>query len=287
MGDIGGGGGNATYDGLQLTLPDSDEFTDQSGNVSGLTEDTRMKLRVLDNLCYQKFGQHLIVSSSYREGDPNNHGAGVAFDVSGGIVDDPDARQWLEQAGPAVGLFVIPEYQGEAGAEFAHGDNVHFSNVEPGIYGQTRNAEGHWSEEHAAPSIQSILKGGASSGVSSKAAGDNGQFERELDQAAQEAKSDMDKIQAQSDQAMNEIMNDNSAEKTAQEAQEDAENAQKQAEESQQSTQDAVIPDVAQTIRDTSNNIDEINTLDGMFTKDSNGNDKFIDTPENLSLIHI
>lgn len=286
MGDIGGGGGgSATYDGLQLTLPNSDEFTDQSGNVSGLTEDTRMKLRVLDNLCYQKFGQHLIVSSSYREGDPNNHGAGVAFDVSGGIVDDPDARQWLEQAGPAVGLFVIPEYQGEAGAEFAHGDNVHFSNVEPGIYGQTRNAEGHWSEEHAAPSIQSILKGGASSGVSSKVAGDNGQFERELDQAAQEAKSDMDKIQAQSDQAMNEIMNDDSAEKTAQDAQQDAENAQKQAKESQQSAQDDVVPDVAQTIRDTSNNIDEINTLDGMFTKDSNGNDKFIDTPENRDFI--
>lgn len=285
MGDIGGGGGSATYDGLQLTLPDSDEFTDQSGNVGGLTEDTRMKLRVLDNLCYQKFGQHLIVSSSYREGDPNNHGAGVAFDVSGGIVDDPDARQWLEQAGPAVGLFVIPEYQGEAGAEFAHGDNVHFSNVEPGIYGQTRNAEGHWSEEHAAPSIQSILKGGASGGVSGKVTGDNGQFERELDQAAQEAKSDMDKIQAQSDQAMNEIMNDDSAEKTAQDAQEDAENAQKQAEESQQSAQDDVVPDVAQTIRDTSNDIDEINTLDGMFTKDSNGNDKFIDTPENRDFI--
>lgn len=286
MGDIGGGGGgSSTYDGLQLTLPDSDEFTDQSGNVSGLTEDTRMKLRVLDNLCYQKFGQHLIVSSSYREGDPNNHGAGVAFDVSGGIVDDPDARQWLEQAGPAVGLFVIPEYQGEAGAEFAHGDNVHFSNVEPGIYGQTRNAEGHWNEEHAAPSIQSILKGGASSGVSSKVAGDNGQFERELDQAAQEAKSDMDKIQAQSDQAMNEIMNDDSAEKTAQDAQQDAESAQKQAEESQQSVQDDVVPDVAQTIRDTSNDIDEINTLDGMFTKDSNGNDKFIDTPENRDFI--
>lgn len=285
MGDIGGGGGSATYDGLQLTLPDSDEFTDQSGNVSGLTEDTRMKLRVLDNLCYQKFGQHLIVSSSYREGDPNNHGAGVAFDVSGGIVDDPDARQWLEQAGPAVGLFVIPEYQGEAGAEFAHGDNVHFSNIEPGIYGQTRNAEGHWSKEHAAPSIQSILKGGASSGVSSKVTSDNWQFERELDQAAQEAKSDMDKIQAQSDQAMNEIMNDDSDEKTAQEARKDAENAQKQAAESQQSTQDAVVPDVAQTIRDTSNNIDEINTLDGMFTKDSNGNDKFIDTPENRDFI--
>ena len=163
--------GGASYDGFRLTLPDSDEFADQSGNVDGPTEDTHMKLRVLDNLCYQKFGQHLIVSSSYREGDPNNHGAGVAFDVSGGIVDDPDARQWLEQAGPAVGLFVIPEYQGEAGAEFAHGDNVHFSNVEPGIYGQTRDAEGHWSEEHAAPSIQSILNGSgsATSAVKGKA----------------------------------------------------------------------------------------------------------------------
>lgn len=125
----------------------------------------------------------------------------------------------------------------------------------------------------------------SSSGVSGKVAGDNGQFERELDQAAQEAKSDMDKIQAQSDQAMNEIMNDDSAEKTAQDAQEDAENAQKQAEEGQQSAQDDVVPDVAQTIRDTSSNIDEINTLDGMFTKDSNGNDKFIDTPENRDFI--
>lgn len=128
--------------------------------------------------------------------------------------------------------------------------------------------------------------GGLSSGgVSGKVTSDNGQFERELDQAAQEAKSDMDRIQAQSDQAMNEIMNDDSAEKTAQEAQEDAENAQKQAEESQQSTQDDVVPDVAQTIRDTSSNIDEINALDGMFTKDGNGNDKFIDTPENRDFI--
>lgn len=128
--------------------------------------------------------------------------------------------------------------------------------------------------------------GGLSSGgVSGKVTSDNGQFERELDQAAQEAKSDMDRIQAQSDQAMNEIMNDDSAEKAAQDAQQDADNAQKQAEEGQQSAQDDVIPDVAQTIRDTSNNIDEINTLDGMFTKDSNGNDKFIDTPENRDFI--
>ena len=178
-------GGRAVYDGIRLTLPDSDAFTDESGNVDGLTEDTRMKLRVLDNLCYQKFGQHLIVSSSYREGDSGNHGASVAFDVSGGIVDDPEARKWLEQAGPAVGLFVIPEYQGEAGAEFAHGDNVHFSNVEPGIYGQTRDAEGHWSEDHAAPSIQSILNGSnghASSSIDLNTNLENNAFENALHQ---------------------------------------------------------------------------------------------------------
>ena len=178
-------GSGAVYDGIRLTLPDSDAFTDESGNVDGLTEDTRMKLRVLDNLCYQKFGQHLIVSSSYREGDSGNHGAGVAFDISGGIADDPEARKWLEQAGPAVGLFVIPEYQGEAGAEFAHGDNVHFSNVEPGIYGQTRDAEGHWNEEHAAPSIQSILNGSnghASSSVDLNTNLESNAFENALHQ---------------------------------------------------------------------------------------------------------
>lgn len=185
-----------------------------------------MKLRVLDNLCYQKFGQHLIVSSSYREGDQNNHGAGVAFDVSGGIVDDPEARQWLEQAGPAVGLFVIPEYQGEAGAEFAHGDNVHFSNVKPGIYGQTRNAEEHWSEEHAAPSIQSILSGKTKSV-------DSDMFDIRRQQDAEDRAFDEQEREINDDSraAMNRIMNDNSVENAFDETQRDTEAAKKQQEE--------------------------------------------------------
>lgn len=295
MGDIGGGsnggnGGGASYDGIQLTLPDTDEFTDQSGHVDGLTEDTRMKLRVLDNLCYQKFGQHLIVSSSYREGDPNNHGSGVAFDISGGIADDPEARQWLEQAGPAVGLFVLPEYNGEAGAKYARGENVHFSNVEPGIFGQTRDYEGHWSEEHAAPSIQSILNGGGA--TSAKGNGPSAYdksmkaFNDDMDKQQSELDKDFDKIQEDNDKAAQEIMNDNSDEQRNAEIDAEAEKNKQAAEDAvKDKTADDVVPDVAKDILNTSQDTDEVQKIDGMFETDRDGKPKFIDTPENRDYI--
>ena len=295
MGDIGGGsnggnGGGASYDGIQLTLPDTDEFTDQSGHVDGLTEDTRMKLRVLDNLCYQKFGQHLIVSSSYREGDPNNHGSGVAFDISGGIADDPEARQWLEQAGPAVGLFVLPEYNGEAGAKYARGENVHFSNVEPGIFGQTRDYEGHWSEEHAAPSIQSILNGGGA--TSAKGNGPSAYdksmkaFNDDMDKQQSELDKDFDKIQEDNDKAAQEIMNDNSDEQRNAEIDAEAEKNKQAAEDAVKGqTADDVVPDVAKNILNTSQDTDEVQKIDGMFETDRDGNPKFINTPENRDYI--
>lgn len=295
MGDIGGGsnggnGGGASYDGIQLTLPDTDEFTDQSGHVDGLTEDTRMKLRVLDNLCYQKFGQHLIVSSSYREGDPNNHGSGVAFDISGGIADDPEARQWLEQAGPAVGLFVLPEYNGEAGAKYARGENVHFSNVEPGIFGQTRDYEGHWSEEHAAPSIQSILNGGGA--TSAKGNGPSAYdksmkaFNDDMDKQQSELDKDFDKIQEDNDKAAQEIMNDSSDEQRNAEIDAEAEKNKQAAEDAvKDKTADDVVPDVAKDILNTSQDTDEVQKIDGMFETDRDGKPKFIDTPENRDYI--
>lgn len=258
MGDIGGGGsgnveapGEAFYDLSEAMNP----------QVDGMDPNTIAKMNLLARDFYQKYGHRLLVTSLKRNGDGSSyHDEGHAFDFSDDFLEqNPDARDWLVQQGEKYGLKGLDEFSHPVAT--TDGGNVHFT-------------------DHGGPA-----PGGASSGVSSKVAGDNGQFERELDQAAQEAKSDMDKIQAQSDQAMNEIMNDDSTEKTAQDAQQDAENAQKQAEEGQQSVQDDVVPDVAQTIRDTSNNIDEINTLDGMFTKDSNGNDKFIDTPENHDFI--
>ena len=258
MGDIGGGGSG------NVEAP-SEAFYDLSEamnpQVDGMDPNTMAKMNLLARDFYQKYGHRLLVTSLKRNGDGSSyHDEGHAFDFSDDFLEqNPDARDWLVQQGEKYGLKGLDEFSHPVAT--TDGGNVHFT-------------------DHGGP-----VPGGASSGVSSKVASDNGQFERELDQAAQEAKSDMDKIQAQSDQAMNEIMNDDSAEKTAQDAQQDAENAQKQAEDSQQSAQDDVVPDVAQTIRDTSNNIDEINTLDGMFTKDSNGNDKFIDTPENRDFI--
>lgn len=258
MGDIGGGGSG------NVEAP-SEAFYDLSEamnpQVDGMDPNTIAKMNLLARDFYQKYGHRLLVTSLKRNGDGSSyHDEGHAFDFSDDFLEqNTDARDWLVQQGEKYGLKGLDEFSHPVAT--TDGGNVHFT-------------------DHGGPA-----PGGASSGVSGKVTSDNGQFERELDQAAQEAKSDMDKIQAQSDQAINEIMNDDSAEKTAQDAQHDAENAQKQAEESQQSAQDDVVPDVAQTIRDTSNNIDEINTLDGMFTKDSNGNDKFIDTPENRDFI--
>lgn len=258
MGDIGGGGSG------NVEAP-SEAFYDLSEamnpQVDGMDPNTMAKMNLLARDFYQKYGHRLLVTSLKRNGDGSSyHDEGHAFDFSDDFLEqNPDARDWLVQQGEKYGLKGLDEFSHPVAT--TDGGNVHFT-------------------DHGGS-----VPGGASGGVSGKVTSDNGQFERELDQAAQEAKSDMDKIQAQSDQAMNEIMNDDSAEKTAQDAQQDAESAQKQAEESQQSVQDDVVPDVAQTIRDTSNNIDEINTLDGMFTKDSNGNDKFIDTPENRDFI--
>lgn len=277
------GGGDPDYDSkVQATynsLGDLSGVASDSGNVSapdqqyydlsnqmnpqvdGMDPNTMAKMNLLARDFYQKYGHRLLVTSLKRNGDGSSyHDEGHAFDFSDDFLEqNPDARDWLVQQGEKYGLKGLDEFSHPVAT--TDGGNVHFT-------------------DHGGP-----VPGGTSGAVTGKITSDDGQFDSELDQVAQEVKSDMDRIQAQSDQAMNEIMNDDSAEKTAQEAQEDAENAQKQAEESQQSTQDTVIPDVAQTIRDTSNNIDEINALDGMFTKDGNGNDKFIDTPENRDYI--
>ena len=202
MGDIGGGGSG------NVEAP-SEAFYDLSEamnpQVDGMDPNTMAKMNLLAHDFYQKYGHRLLVTSLKRNGDGSSyHDEGHAFDFSDDFLEqNPDARDWLVQQGEKYGLKGLDEFSHPVAT--TDGGNVHFT-------------------DHGGPA-----PGGASSGVSSKVTSDNGQFERELDQAAQEAKSDMDKIQAQSDQAMNEIMNDDSTEKTAQDAQQDAENAQKQA----------------------------------------------------------
>lgn len=157
--------GKASYDGIELKEVNEDNYHVAPDVTFDLTSDTLAKLRALDEAVYTKFGEHVNVSSAYRPGDDDsNHGHKVAFDLSGGVMDDPDKRYWVEHLGPYLGLFVIPEYAGEAGAKFADGDNVHFSNVNPGIYGETRWAEGLWSEDNAAPTLGTILGKGVDSG---------------------------------------------------------------------------------------------------------------------------
>ena len=158
--------GKPSYDGVELKEVNEDNYKDDSGAAGELTPDTIAKLRALDEAVYTKFGEHVNVTSSYRPNDTDsNHGHKVAFDLAGGVMDDPDKRYWVEHLGPYLGLFVIPEYPGEAGEEYAKGgSNVHFSNVTPGIYGETRWAEGLWSEDNAAPTLGTILGKGIDSG---------------------------------------------------------------------------------------------------------------------------
>lgn len=158
--------GKPSYDGIELKEVNEDNYKDDSGAAGELTSDTLAKLRALDEAVYTKFGEHVRVSSSYRPGDTgSNHSVGVAFDLAGGVMDDPDKRYWVEHLAPYLGLFTIPEYSGEAGAGFARGgDNVHFSNVTPGIYGETRWAEGAWSKDNSAPTLGTILGKGVDSG---------------------------------------------------------------------------------------------------------------------------
>ena len=200
MGDIGSGG--------NVEAP-SEAFYDLSDamnpQVDGMDPNTMAKMNLLARDFYQKYGHRLLVTSLKRNGDGSSyHDEGHAFDFSDDFLEqNPDARDWLVQQGEKYGLKGLDEFSHPVAT--TDGGNVHFT-------------------DHGGP-----VPGGASGAVTGKITSDDGQFDRELDQAAQEAKSDMDRIQAQSDQAMNEIMNDDSAEKTAQDAQEDAENAQKQA----------------------------------------------------------
>ena len=158
--------GKPSYDGIELKEVNEDNYRDYTDSVGELTPDTIAKLRALDEAVYTKFGEHVNVTSSYRPNDTNsNHGHKVAFDLAGGVMDDPDKRYWIEHLGPYLGLFVIPEYPGEAGEEYAKGGpNVHFSDVTPGIYGETRWAEGLWSEDNTAPTLGTILGKGIDSG---------------------------------------------------------------------------------------------------------------------------
>lgn len=157
-----------SYDGIELKEVNEDNYKDDTNAVGNLTPDTIAKLRALDAAVYAKFGEHVEVTSSYRPNDTNsNHSRKVAFDLSGGVMNDPNVRYWVEHLAPYIGLFTIDEYDNNNPEIHRDGPNVHFSNVTPGIYGEGgRWAEGAWSEDNTAPTLGTILGKGIDSGKS-------------------------------------------------------------------------------------------------------------------------
>ena len=96
----------------------------QNDTLSGLTE---TKLRLLDDMYYNKFGSHLYVTSMTRNGNGDSwHDSGQAFDVATNeLANNADARRWIEEASKQIGLTPLDEY--EHPSANATGGHMHFS----------------------------------------------------------------------------------------------------------------------------------------------------------------
>ena len=96
----------------------------QNDTLSGLTE---TKLRLLDDMYYNKFGSHLYVTSMTRDGNGDSwHDSGQAFDVvTDELANNADARRWIEEASKQIGLTPLDEY--EHPSANATGGHMHFS----------------------------------------------------------------------------------------------------------------------------------------------------------------
>ena len=264
MGDVGNSSGG--YDGNVLDEngnPYYDISEADAPNVEGETQDTINKLQILAHDFYKQFGQRLSITSMKRDGDPNAsyHNTGNAFDTASDFLEqNKDAREWLMQRGQELGLTPLDEY--EHPSANATGGHVHFSN-----------------------------NGGP---ISGNATVSNNSSDNDIERMQSQFDSEMNQIQADSNAAMNDIMNDDSMERTNAEIDQEAQAARKAAQEDQAKlngenkvTADDVVPDVAKNVLDSSQDIDEVNTLDGMFTNDANGQPKFVDTPENRNYIKV
>lgn len=127
-------------EGNELSIPNASNYLTESGVDRNVTQDTELKLRIMDEAFYRKFGQHLLVSSMKRNGGGGSkHDSGLAFDLVGDILENnPEARQWLSSYGSWIGLTALDEYlpenyqywQGKPDG----GPNLHFSNNGPNIY---------------------------------------------------------------------------------------------------------------------------------------------------------
>ena len=123
-------------EGNEIRIPNVSNYVTEDGVDRNVTQDTELKLRILDEAFYRKFGQHLLVSSMKRNrGDGSKHDDGLAFDLVGDILENnPGARQWLSDYGSWIGLTALDEYLPENAHYARGGGNLHFSNNGASIY---------------------------------------------------------------------------------------------------------------------------------------------------------
>lgn len=100
-----------------------------SGEVSStdVTPLTDQKMRLLDSAYYNKYGQHLFVTSMKRNGDGGSwHDSGQAFDTADdNLENNKEARDWLISEGEKLGLTPLDEYEHPSAK--ATGGHIHFS----------------------------------------------------------------------------------------------------------------------------------------------------------------
>lgn len=110
-----------------------------SGEVSStdVTPLTDQKMRLLDSAYYNKYGQHLYITSMKRNGDGSSwHDSGQAFDTADdNLENNKEARDWLVSEGEKLGLTPLDEYENPSA--HATGGHIHFSDHGDPIPGNT------------------------------------------------------------------------------------------------------------------------------------------------------
>ena len=115
-----------------------------SGEVSStdVTPLTDQKMRLLDSAYYNKYGQHLYITSMKRNGNGDSwHDSGQAFDTADdNLANNKEARDWLVSEGEKLGLTPLDEYENPSA--HATGGHIHFSDHgDPIPEGATQNTQ--------------------------------------------------------------------------------------------------------------------------------------------------
>ncbi len=123
-----------------------------SGEVSStdVTPLTDQKMRLLDYAYYNKYGQHLYITSMKRNGNGDSwHDSGQAFDTADdNLANNKEARDWLVSEGEKLGLTPLDEYENPSA--HATGGHIHFSDHgDPIPEGATQNAQAQNTQEAA------------------------------------------------------------------------------------------------------------------------------------------